>query len=529
MAGAAEAADLAESLRELKGRSGLSYGVLAKRLHMSTSTLHRYCNGDAVPTEFAPVERLARLCKATPDEMVRVHRQWILADAARGKKSSGAGAEARAGSAAGSGSGDGSEAAEASEVSEAAGAAETAEAAEAPDEAGASASSSGASGASGASGVSPVSGASGESDGLLVSLRTDTSTGLDTGTGTGTRTGAATRSGAPARKSRRNVLIAVATVLAVGAATVLGVNLLGGGPDDGSGGKRSVGAAASQQSDGSNPDGRADRPAQSPSTPGTDASGTPASPDPDGSAPAGDGTGTGKGKDGEDGKDGGKNSGEAGGKNSGSGAANGSTPFTVATRSFVYADPCTQHFLVDSGPKDVSPPPNEQDAPGWAASYRAVSADDQLVGLTLQGKSQETVVLEALHVRVVQSGPPLPWTLYSTGVGCGGGVETKSFSVDLDESRPATRPKAGQRDFPYKISENDPEVFYVSARARSHDVSWYLELEWSSGGKRRIEVINDHGKPFRTSGAIGRPYFQHPPGANEWGSVPPKTAEDYQY
>ncbi|MGH1554765.1 hypothetical protein ACRAWF_31095 [Streptomyces sp. L7] len=50
---------------------------------MSTSTLHRYCNGDAVPTEYAPVERFARLCKATPDELVEAHRRWILADGAR--------------------------------------------------------------------------------------------------------------------------------------------------------------------------------------------------------------------------------------------------------------------------------------------------------------------------------------------------------------------------------------------------------------------------------------------------------------
>ncbi|WP_307818637.1 helix-turn-helix transcriptional regulator, partial [Streptomyces sp. MBT62] len=78
-----ETADFAALIRELKDRSGLSYGVLAKRLHMSTSTLHRYCNGDAVPTEYAPVERFARLCKATPDELVEAHRRWILADGAR--------------------------------------------------------------------------------------------------------------------------------------------------------------------------------------------------------------------------------------------------------------------------------------------------------------------------------------------------------------------------------------------------------------------------------------------------------------
>lgn len=79
-----EAADgFAELMRGLKERSGLSYGALAKRLHVSTSTLHRYCNGDAVPTEFAPVERLGRLCGATRDELVDLHRAWILADEAR--------------------------------------------------------------------------------------------------------------------------------------------------------------------------------------------------------------------------------------------------------------------------------------------------------------------------------------------------------------------------------------------------------------------------------------------------------------
>ncbi|MGC5410158.1 helix-turn-helix domain-containing protein, partial [Streptomyces sp. DT225] len=76
-----EAEELAGLLKKLKDRSGRSYGVLAGRLHVSTSTLHRYCNGDAVPGEFAPVERFARLCGATADEMVEVHRRWIIADA----------------------------------------------------------------------------------------------------------------------------------------------------------------------------------------------------------------------------------------------------------------------------------------------------------------------------------------------------------------------------------------------------------------------------------------------------------------
>ncbi|MFI5815050.1 helix-turn-helix domain-containing protein, partial [Streptomyces sp. NPDC051643] len=84
--------EFAGLLRELKERSGLSYGALAKRLHVSTSTLHRYVNGDAVPTDYAPVERLARACRATPEELVDLHRRWVLADALRGQKGAVAGA-----------------------------------------------------------------------------------------------------------------------------------------------------------------------------------------------------------------------------------------------------------------------------------------------------------------------------------------------------------------------------------------------------------------------------------------------------
>ncbi len=90
--------DFAGLLGELKDRSGLSYGALGKRLHMSASTLHRYVSGEVVPVEFAPVERLARVCRATPEELLELHRRWIRADALRGvKKNEGASASAAAG------------------------------------------------------------------------------------------------------------------------------------------------------------------------------------------------------------------------------------------------------------------------------------------------------------------------------------------------------------------------------------------------------------------------------------------------
>ncbi|GGT36528.1 transcriptional regulator [Streptomyces kurssanovii] len=76
----------ARKLSELRERSGRTYGSLARRVGVGASTLHRYCSGRTVPMEFAPVERLARLCGCQGEELVGLHRLWVLADAARGTR-----------------------------------------------------------------------------------------------------------------------------------------------------------------------------------------------------------------------------------------------------------------------------------------------------------------------------------------------------------------------------------------------------------------------------------------------------------
>ncbi|MEV6008732.1 helix-turn-helix transcriptional regulator [Streptomyces sp. NPDC051976] len=78
-----EVAEFAALLTELKARTGRSYDSLARRVRMNTSTLHRYCAGDAVPQDFAPVERLAAFCGATEPERLELHRRWLGALAAR--------------------------------------------------------------------------------------------------------------------------------------------------------------------------------------------------------------------------------------------------------------------------------------------------------------------------------------------------------------------------------------------------------------------------------------------------------------
>ncbi|MGW8688240.1 helix-turn-helix domain-containing protein [Streptomyces sp. NPDC055817] len=406
MAEADGTAEFATLLRGLKERSGLSYGVLAKRLHMSTSTLHRYCNGDAVPVDYAPVERLARLCKAGSEELVELHRLWVLADAARRTKPVAAAEERPA-----------------------------VAPAPVPD-------------------AEPVP--------------------------------------APGkRRARRTVLLAAAVAVVVaGGAGAFAVHLAGGGSGDGGGRKDGAGATSSvtQGARSAAPSGTASpspghkhKPSAGPSRSGAPAGAAPGTP----SAPAaGEGTGT---------------------------------PLTVATTPYVYEDPCSQHFLIDRPPAEVPPPPLEQDAPNWVGAIGAVASGEQFIKLTVQGTGSDTVVLQDLDVRVMKSGAPLAWNDYSMGVGCGGGVGTKSFGVDLDAPRPVSVPRNGQRDFPYKVSESDPEVFYIKANTKAHDVSWVLELTWSSGTRHGVLKVDDQGRAFRTSADVGRPGYDYPIGAGSWG------------
>ncbi|MDU0255402.1 hypothetical protein RVN83_20100 [Streptomyces sp. PU10] len=186
----------------------------------------------------------------------------------------------------------------------------------------------------------------------------------------------------------------------------------------------------------------------------------------------------------------------------------------MATNPYYWYLPCDHAFLVDRSPENVPKPPPQQGAVGWAAPLKAVSANRQEVVLTVQGTGPETVILEDLHVRVVSSGPALDWNQYVMGNGCGGQVDTKSFDVSLDLGTPTATPIGGQRDFPYSVSESDAEVFHVTAHTSGQDVRWYLELEWSSGGRHEVTRVDDHGRPFRTSASRNARYYAYPLGGD---------------
>jgi plasmid maintenance system antidote protein VapI len=461
------AADFAALLGELKERSGLSYGVLAKRLHMSTSTLHRYCNGDAVPADYAPVERLARLCKASSEELVELHRRWVLADAGRGRK--GAGAPSAGGVAEGPGdsfvTGPGQNIAEEPGQSIAQGPGQSV-----ADEPG---------------------GGATEQPGDVVSGRP-----VD-------------------RRPRRPALLAAAVVAVVLGGVGLAVALPSGGEDDdGRRGSAAVSDGPRQQPDGGpaasvSPSASSSSGRSGKKDDGKDATASATSASSASASAYATGGGTGTDRPGRE-----------------AAVPAGPAPLTVRTEPHAWEGPCSQRYLVNRPPGRVGPPPPEQDAPAWVGAMGAVPSGEQYLKLTVQGTGKETVVVDRLTVRTADRRAPLAWNDYAMGypgVGCGGNVPTRSFTVALDAMRPAVVPEAGHDDFPFKVSESDPEIFYIQADASAYDVSWYLELSWSSGGRSGTLKVDDRGRPFRTSGNNGRPAYEFPLGGDKW--VPAGTTD----
>ncbi|MFE7627349.1 helix-turn-helix domain-containing protein [Streptomyces sp. NPDC057509] len=462
-----EAEDFAGLLKKLKDRSGRSYGVLAGRLHVSTSTLHRYCNGDAVPSEYASVDRFARLCGATDDELVDLHRRWILADAARrrGKPDAAPAPDATVAEPQPVPVPQPEPMPQSERVSEPERVSKPEAEAPVP--------------------VEPSPAAHAPEPAPEVTPERP----------------APERSSRWRRASARTrVLLAAAAVVAltVPTAVVVGqlketgsdaaVEMPGGRSTEE--GKGADAVSESPQSPSASTSASASAKA-SESASSTEAAGPTARSSVSASATTGSGTGA---------------------------------PPTVTISSYNWEEPCGQFYLLTQDPGTVPPPPSPTSTRGWARSLGGVEGGAMKLELTVQGTSREAVVLTALHVRVLSQRAPLQRPAFSMGEGCGSGIEPQSFDIDLDSNRPTLTPVAGTqgdqvvpaKDFPFQVSSRDVEVFDLDAHVEGHDVSWYLELEWSSGGRKGILRIDDGGKPFRTSSIAGRPEYYYRYDTSVW-------------
>ncbi|MEV3993936.1 helix-turn-helix domain-containing protein [Streptomyces sp. NPDC049837] len=479
-----EVAEFAALLRALKERTDRSYGSLARRLGMNTSTLHRYCAGDTVPLDFAPVERFAALCGATSEQRLELHRRWLLAVAARRRPRT---------------------AGTAKSAPDATAAEAVIDAADGPDTAvEGSTESDTAPKADGGPVATPDTAPKATGSPVATPDTAPKATGSPVA-----ETDPAPRPpGAPSpplpRRSwyrRRRLVVGLASVCAVlatlGTLSVLpdGRRVSADGPD------RVLGPTSSGTAAARAPE----RLGASPSP-----SGTPTSVPPSGSA-------TPQKKPGASRPSGATSAPPRGEQPAG-------LPLTWSVDSQAWQLGCGHDYVIAKPPGQVPPPPAPQDAAPWAATQSAVHGGETLVHLSVQGRGDTAVVLEALRVRVVGRTAPAEGNAYSMDQGCGGAITPRYFAVDLDKDRPIARAVAGNDSgtpipavrMPYRVSVKDPEVLLVTAETSSCDCRWYLELDWSSQGRRGTVRIDDDGRPFRTSAIEALPRYAYDTLGRRW-------------
>ncbi|MFF7286934.1 helix-turn-helix domain-containing protein [Streptomyces griseorubiginosus] len=479
-----EVQEFAALLRRLKERTDRSYGSLARRLSMNTSTLHRYCAGDAVPLDFAPVERFAALCGASAEERMDLHRLWLSAVAARQRPRT---AEEATAASPAPGGDDGDDPADAAEETTGGTATKT-PGDTAPDA---------------AVGDAATNVAVGDA---VTGDETSDADGDDAGddrllAGPGP-------AAPPPRPWYRRRRIAVTAAAAVALLATLGsLSALPSG--------RSGSDTVAEAPDPSSRTSASSTPDRSPSTspsPSATASGSP-KPKGVGGSPSASASGGGSAS---------KGTGKAGKQGGFTG-----TPLTWTVNSQIWEGSCGHDYVIDKPPSQVPPPPLVQDAGIWAATQGAIHGRETKVQITVQGRSSTAVVLEALRVRITGRDSPAPGTAYAMDQGCGGGITPRGFDVNLDIDRPVAHPVAGNEtgqtvpavQFPYRVSATDPEVLLVTATTQTYDCTWYLELDWSSQGRTGTVRIDDHGKPFRTTSIKGLPrlwYGTNSAGERAW-------------
>ncbi|GGX04814.1 helix-turn-helix domain-containing protein [Streptomyces lomondensis] len=431
--------EFAALLRTLKERTDRSYGSLARRLAMNTSTLHRYCAGDAVPVDFAPVERFAALCGASAEERLELHRRWLLAVAARQRP--------RTASAAGTAE-EGAVAAEAAEE----------DAADAAD-----------------------------------------------GTAVGQETGPSGEPPLPRGPWYRRRRLAVGLAAACALLATLGslAALPDGRRTPADDRARAAGPSAAGTTEAEAPDRRTASPTpdDSPTAERPSPSATPKEKEKKEPSPAPSSRTTPP-----------------------TGKAPSGTPLTWSADSQAWNLGCGHDYVIARPPSRVAPPPAPQDAGVWAAAHGAVHGGETIVELSVQGRSDTAVVLHTLRVRVVGRAAPVQGNAYAMNQGCGGSVTPRHFTVNLDKDRPLAHAVPGSDAgtpipavrMPYRVSAQDPEVLLVTARTAGCDCRWYLELDWSSQGRRGTVRIDDDGRPFRTSGIEGLPRYMYDTSARQW-------------
>jgi hypothetical protein len=166
--------------------------------------------------------------------------------------------------------------------------------------------------------------------------------------------------------------------------------------------------------------------------------------------------------------------------------------------------------------------------------YKAggIDANVSIMKLVVEGRRNTPVVITGMRALSKKAEPSTDFTLI--GPGPQGNAATAKVVFDLDEEDPIARvPTSADLEsvehfgLPYfsdntvSLARGEKQVFQVVASTKRYDVEWSIELTMHVDGDQQRLVVDDGGKPLRTSVAV------YSPGSGRWGPDESKYREVY--
>jgi hypothetical protein len=162
-------------------------------------------------------------------------------------------------------------------------------------------------------------------------------------------------------------------------------------------------------------------------------------------------------------------------------------------------------WIVPRSIDEVDPIDSYSSLAEWEQEHGAVAHTRQDVIFTIQGASERSIILMDIEVDVEKEAVPLEGVGISTRTG--GTIDARWFDVtlSLDDATPAVAAKASDIpeledtkpvEFPFKISQSDPEQLILYAHASDCDCTWRARIEWiDAEGQRGSTLIPPRGEP----------------------------------
>jgi hypothetical protein len=156
------------------------------------------------------------------------------------------------------------------------------------------------------------------------------------------------------------------------------------------------------------------------------------------------------------------------------------------------------------------------------------------LGISIEGGSRRATILTGLRVNLIRHNDLTSKTVVSFAGSCGGDLLPHPFSIDFNATPPSIHALPGETenpdgstspvkavDFPFKVSETDPELFDLDIEAGPVcDCLWTVTLSYTQGGKSYTVVIDDNGEPFHAVPAGDVATYHLVDGVLEAGTYP---------